>query len=116
MGLALEARLRTREEIVPVRRVDGEGGDGADGDEAMRNLELSTAQANGCSLPGDGLRIKGSGPHRAARILESFGLVRVAESPGFKSRVHITQAGRRIREQIASDLLLMGTSDYRVTF
>ncbi len=56
--------------------------------------------ANGCSLPGDGLRIKGAGAHRVARTLEAMGLVRVsrAAEEERKARVHVTKAGRAKRE------------------
>jgi hypothetical protein len=64
--------------------------------------------ANGCSLPGDGLRIKGSGQHRVARGLEDLGLVRVARAPEQKARVHITAAGRARREEIGRDLMVIG--------
>lgn len=56
--------------------------------------------ANGCSLPGDGLRIKGSGEHVTARALERLGFVRVAiPSDNRKARVHVTRAGRSERER-----------------
>lgn len=61
--------------------------------------------ANGCSLPGDGLRIKGSGQHRIARNLEAIGYVRVASPPDAKARVHITELGRRHRELMGRDLM-----------
>jgi DNA-binding MarR family transcriptional regulator len=56
--------------------------------------------ANGCSLPGDGLRIKGAGAHRVARTLEAMGFVRVARpaEDGRKARVHVTKEGRAKRE------------------
>jgi hypothetical protein len=71
-------------------------------------------EANGCSLPGDGLRIKGAGQHRVARALEDMGFVRVDGRPfaahgEAKARVHITKSGRKRREQIAATLL-KGTS------
>ena len=56
--------------------------------------------ANGCSLPGDGFRIKGSGQHRVARGLEELGLVRVAAAPEQKARVHVTPKGRARREEL----------------
>lgn len=61
------------------------------------------AKANECSLPGDGLRIKGPGQHRTAGSLESMGLVRV-ESPGDgrKARVHVTVDGRSRCQQISA--------------
>jgi DNA-binding MarR family transcriptional regulator len=81
----------------------------------MATFNLTTKQyamlvvVNGCSLPGDGLRIKGSGQHRSARLLEDRGLVRVyAPSDGRKARVHITPEGRRFREQMAAKLLGAG--------
>lgn len=59
-------------------------------------------EANGCSLPGDGWRIKGSGPHGAARALERLGYVRVvATDDGRKARVHVTSEGRTLRERLA---------------
>lgn len=61
--------------------------------------------ANGCSLPGDGLRIVVSGRNNSARILEQMGLVRVARAPGQKSRVHVTEKGRELREEIARGAL-----------
>jgi hypothetical protein len=62
-------------------------------------------KANARSLPGDGLLIKGAGPHRAARALEAMGYVRVARPhPGLKARVHITPAGRA-RLDILPELL-----------
>jgi len=61
--------------------------------------------ANGCSLPGDGLRIKGPGQHRVARSLAAMGLVRVAAAPERKARVHITVDGRARREEIARALM-----------
>ena len=61
--------------------------------------------ANGCSLPGDGLRIKGPGAHRTARALEALGYVRVAAAPEHKARVHVTELGRRHRERMGSDLM-----------
>ena len=61
--------------------------------------------ANGCSLPGDGLRIKGPGQHRIARSLEVMGYVRVAAAPEQKARVHITVSGRARREEIARVLM-----------
>ncbi len=61
-----------------------------------------------CSLPGDGLWIKGRGDHAVARALEARELVRVACAPDAKACVHVTAAGRklvyRIRDAIA-DLL-----------
>ena len=62
--------------------------------------------ADGCSLPGDGLRIKGPGQHRIARGLEEAGLVRVAAAPGQKARVHITVDGRKVRERMAKELTM----------
>jgi len=52
-------------------------------------------EADAVSLPGDGLRIAGSGEHRAARNLESLKYVRVAvPADGRKARVHVTPEGR----------------------
>lgn len=66
-------------------------------------------EANGCSLPGDGLRIKGSGQHRVARSLEALGFVRVAvPGDGRKAHVHVTQEGRAAREHLAQ--VFMGAS------
>ncbi len=62
-------------------------------------------EANGCSLPGDGLRIRGAGQHRVAESLFMLGLVRVAKSPGSKARVHVTVEGRACRERIGQALL-----------
>ena len=62
--------------------------------------------ANGCSTPGDGLRIKGSGRHRVARALEALGFVRVAQAPEQKARVHVTDKGREWREKVARSELL----------
>jgi hypothetical protein len=63
--------------------------------------------ANGCSLPGDGLRIVGSGRHRSARALEAMGLVRLqVPADGRKARVHVTERGRDWREKVARSELL----------
>ena len=60
--------------------------------------------ANGCSLPGDGLRIKGSGAHRVARGLEMLGFVRVSAPPDQKACVHVTAEGRAKREELGRRL------------
>ena len=63
--------------------------------------------ANGVSLPGDGLMIKGAGRHAVARVLEKRGFVRVGYAvnhPLIKARVHITSEGRKLREIIAKSL------------
>ena len=63
--------------------------------------------ANGCSLPGDGLRIKGSGRHHTARALEALGMVRVGvPADGRKAHVYITERGREWREAVARSELL----------
>lgn len=63
-------------------------------DGQMALLRLAEAK----SLPGDGHRIRGSGPHRAARTLERLGLIRIAEIiPG--SYLHVTPAGRELLRQ-----------------
>jgi hypothetical protein len=62
--------------------------------------------ADGCSLPGDGLRIVGPGRHATARALEALGMVRVARPPDCKARVHITEQGRRWRQKVAHVELL----------
>lgn len=65
--------------------------------------------ANGCSLPGDGLPIKGAGSHAIARALERLGFVRLAvPGDGRKARVHITKEGRKERERIAAALVAGG--------
>jgi len=72
------------------------------------------AKANGCSLPGDGLRIKGSGAHRTARALETMGYIQVAAAPKQKARVYITELGRRHRERMntnAESLRAMGRKE-----
>ena len=61
--------------------------------------------ANGCSLPGDGLRIKGPGQHRIARSLEEMGLVRVAAAPEQKARVYVTVEGRAKREEMGRAIM-----------
>ena len=63
--------------------------------------------ANGCSLPGDGLRIKGAGQHSTADSLRRRGLVRVAipADDALKARVHVTPEGRAERERIARELI-----------
>jgi hypothetical protein len=75
--------------------------------EAMTEKQYAMlVAANGCSLPGDGLRIKGPGQHRTARLLEAMGLVRVAVLlDGRKAYVYITVNGRVRREQIARTLV-----------
>ncbi len=60
--------------------------------------------AEACSLPGDGLRIKGPGEHRSASGLERSGLVRVARpSDGQKARVHVTENGRIVARFLARE-------------
>lgn len=60
--------------------------------------------ADVCSLPGDGLRIKGSGEHRSAAGLEHLGLVRVQRpTDGRKSRVHVTENGRIVARFLAQE-------------
>jgi hypothetical protein len=56
-------------------------------------------KANACSLPGDGLRIKGAGQRRTAQALQTMGYVSITPwvlGPGVSlpACVHITLAGR----------------------
>ena len=56
--------------------------------------------ANGCSLPGDGLR----------RGLEALGFVRVAVAPEQKARVHVTPEGRaKARRDVSQIIRQNGT-------
>lgn len=64
------------------------------------------ARAESCSLPGDGLRIVGPGQNRTAGKLEELGLVRVAHPPGERSRVHVTEEGRRQYQEVGAALTL----------
>lgn len=60
--------------------------------------------ADGVSLPGDGLRIVGSGEHRSAAGLERLGLVRVQRpTDGHKARVHVTENGRLVIRFLAQE-------------
>lgn len=61
--------------------------------------------AEAASLPGDGLRVKGSGAHRAARGLESLGLARLAvPGDGSKARLHVTKSGRAMVDLLKHDI------------
>jgi hypothetical protein len=69
--------------------------------------ERMLREADKVSLPGDGLRIVGSGAHRAARNLESLKCVRLSvPGDGRKARVHVTPEGRialrRLRQHAVS--------------
>ena len=80
---------------------------GAFGVTMTPTMYVMLVAANGCSLPGDGLRIKGSGRHRAARALEALGMVRVGvPADGRKAHVYITERGREWREAVARSELL----------
>ena len=50
------------------------------------------------SLPGDGVSIRGRGPHAAAKVLEDKGLVRVGwqARPFGGSQVYATDEGKRL--------------------
>ena len=61
--------------------------------------------ANGCSLPGDGLRIKGPGQHAVADKLRRLGFVRIETYTDVKAHVFITPEGRTERERIARELV-----------
>ena len=72
--------------------------------ELSRSMNAMLAKANACSLPGDGLRIKGAGAHNTARWLEYAGLVRVARAPDAKARVHVTTEGRAFARRMLNAL------------
>ena len=56
--------------------------------------------ANGCSLPGDGLRIVGPGEHTTADSLRRRGWVRVETYVDARARVFITPEGRLMCGQL----------------
>lgn len=60
--------------------------------------------AEECSMPGDGLRIKGPGAHRIAQNLAAKGLVRVVRSADEKARVHVTEKGRRLARRVRASI------------